>query len=1720
MLDPTSSILGYPLSTLSWRISSDGNVSQSGLAEANSILNSADAGSPSLSFTYIPSGILPPGAYSVTLSLSSPVGCNSLDTKNFSVVAESNLLTVSIDGPALVSRYNYQTIAFQASAFVTSCDLQSHSTGNFSQNSTTVDWLIRSEDGASLNIRSSSLSKNVMRISPYSLNGSSNYFILARATYAGLTVVSEPALLRVVSAGVSAVITGGSTRVVSAFDELRLDASASVDLDRRCNTDCLFFSWICLMNYSAEVRVCNNTPVVTSAVLTVEAGILNTSWTYNFTAIVSNRGGVSSSASVLVSVLNAALPMLSVNQYKAKYNRGEKIVVVGKAVATSAFNLDWDSDDVDLSSVGLTPTSKRVTRGSTVEFPLAIDSGTFEFGRPYTFSLRGYYSAQDVSAVYVTVALNSPPNGGTFSVSPHSGTAMETAFSLVASLWADDPSDYPLRYEFGYFVLSASNLVLVSPVSESNYATCLLGQGLEADGYQVNAVVYVSDTLGASTSMNRAVTVRAVSRENLAAFTQSLLAASTSSGDPSKVMQVLSASLSALNAVNCSTAIACVSINRGECSYTPHTCGSCLDGFIGVEGESNTACVSLSSASMKSNAACLSDSDCILGTCSEGLCVEPSKVCALNCSDSGTCVYYSSSSEIVADCAVSDSSCIAKCKCSPGFYGSFCSMNAHSFVAARDVQQSVCESLMWLTSNQDADSVAVIASRAKLVASALLDMNLISDAAWADCSLSLTRTLIGNPVNVDGRNRDQVVSALSAILERQGEVSLAVLTEVDSALSSIVLSSQSQLVVGEQPASIITSNVRILSFLSPRADLSNIPFKCVSTALETLLNKSVSLVTMQLANTEGPDLGVAILQYRDYPGAERLLSSVIEVLISSDASFGSSRRLLDASSMGATITIESVNWTPVSLSNYSLTGSNYSHTGSVRCSPQQSAYNMTVECGSNSSHLILCPKLARIEFNYTCPSQRNVPQCVLQSEDQFIPSSQCFAVNFSASSTTCSCSTVSSSATRRLSLGTSIKMSLSTSVKIVGTSFAARAGSVENLDESDLTRNLIVTITTGSLLAVVIIGLVVFIIRDRHEYVRSLMKKKTSEPRANIRGLFDVLLPAEFSALPWNRRWWQKMMQEHEIISLWMPYAEGEHFKTTKWLLAMGKILNRFFVMTLLANLYFRDDGYCKSKQSEGDCLVTRHLDQVDTLCVWEHSKCTFNYIYPTFLPLLVLVVIVCILTLPLDSLYEFAVLKIQHFADSKASALHLGDHVHAEDPNLALNDDDLRGGAMNTDFLLAARIEVMRDKMDRKRVEDEMRGLLEESSPENWHPLRRSGSSAGYFSSLMRFVEHVRLRFDNSADPVAASHIMNSNEEAVILSRLKKARRKAYLIKMNMRGLHSEHEQELYLLQAFIVHSMRGFSHYIAYRHLFEEFDARHELKKYRYVHYICIVLVPLYICTIIFYIFLFGSSLKAKTANFWFTEILIVTVMSNFIIIPLVILIKFIVVPYWARKEIQVLFNIIKLRGRTILRRSIGMVTQTNGLMHYFNPACRTARLYPLLPASRLLIGMNDFDTSASYTSDRTGALYSILFKFSFMPFIVLFLLTFLLPYTLQDAFIEAVAISGFLFAVYSSYLISRIEILIPLVTVGSLFAIGLTTYFCIRNNPTEDKAVEVKPSRKKSKAVKSNKLDGVVELPPSLKPKASRYSRANPKVNPIDANDDAVECFDESTAVAPKS
>ncbi|GMH78337.1 hypothetical protein TL16_g07763 [Triparma laevis f. inornata] len=128
----------------------------------------------------------------------------------------------------------------------------------------------------------------------------------------------------------------------------------------------------------------------------------------------------------------------------------------------------------------------------------AIQLSALSPGAQYTISLMAKSAINQFASTQVTIYANAPPSSGSFSISPSSGTSMDTIFTLASMNWADE--DLPLTYEFKY--LNEDKLV---PLVATSYVPQI--DSMLPPGTPVRVTASVIDSLGAEANLNALVTV-------------------------------------------------------------------------------------------------------------------------------------------------------------------------------------------------------------------------------------------------------------------------------------------------------------------------------------------------------------------------------------------------------------------------------------------------------------------------------------------------------------------------------------------------------------------------------------------------------------------------------------------------------------------------------------------------------------------------------------------------------------------------------------------------------------------------------------------------------------------------------------------------------------------------------------------------------------------------------------------------------------------------------------------------------------------------------------------------------------------------------------------------------------------------------------------------------------------------------------------------------------
>ncbi|KAK3262760.1 hypothetical protein CYMTET_28398 [Cymbomonas tetramitiformis] len=137
---------------------------------------------------------------------------------------------------------------------------------------------------------------------------------------------------------------------------------------------------------------------------------------------------------------------------------------------------------------------------------LVLPPDALQAGGAYLFTLSAV-DANGPSHVSLEVRVNSPPFGGTLSVSPTEGTLGET-FTFQGDGWEDDVEDMPLWYQLRYEVVGTVGTTMMTQWQPSaGFRQSVSVAGEEAHRRLVTMHLYVKDALGAATRTSHNVTV-------------------------------------------------------------------------------------------------------------------------------------------------------------------------------------------------------------------------------------------------------------------------------------------------------------------------------------------------------------------------------------------------------------------------------------------------------------------------------------------------------------------------------------------------------------------------------------------------------------------------------------------------------------------------------------------------------------------------------------------------------------------------------------------------------------------------------------------------------------------------------------------------------------------------------------------------------------------------------------------------------------------------------------------------------------------------------------------------------------------------------------------------------------------------------------------------------------------------------------------------------------
>ena len=1475
-------------------------------------------------------------------------------------------------------------------------------------------WSLYSNSRYLSSIQSSSPMPRLFILPSYTLSAASSYSLVSTVTVATTiggksvsTSGSNSIAFNVGQSGIRALISGGNQQQLSPTDPITFDASSSYDIDYPTDSN-LMFLWSCMQTYPSYGLPCNLCKSnITHPVLAINCAL--PPGVYNVSVIVSNTRNEKFSTFTIAKMSNFSAPRLFIRDVQVKYNPSENVMLSGTLTASKPCQSQWMSADIpssQLSRISLTTLLRTFSPGTSI-FQLAIAANSLSGGVTYSFQLQASYNAQQISTASVTITMNRPPSGGSLSVTPTRGTAFNTTFTLTTYSWTDDASDLPLQYIFSYYSLDPrternviKNLDLVPSVSS------FLGQGLSSLGYSLRCVAFAVDVYSGQANTSTSVVVNPMKiTPTLLTSMNSALNNAFAQQNIYAVTQVVNSVLSSLNGVDCSVPMPCGLLNRQICMATAKTCGPCLNGFIGITGDSNIACRPIALLN-RTGEYCSRGSSCVSGICLNNppRCADISKSCPNNCGGRsfGLCIYRSNNGDALSSCSISNPSCQAVCSCLSGRYGRDCSLSNATLSQYQALRSSICSTLLKNLGKQSM-TADVVASRAYTVGNIFSDVTQITATALLNCTYVLTTT-IQNNLNLacSDDTASVILQALSNVVQVGNRLPPPLFNDVLESMNLLLSSCHSSMAVGQEPQATNTANIKALSYVSDK-DSDSVGCNGIQSELEKFLQVPA---TAMCANLSASALaaGFSVVQYLSDPQVRTSTSSSLNIQVTPVPST-SKRRALQSSDNDISLTSTFQNNELISYDTIP------EKRMSSFCNGKNSIGKMhTFLCPSGLTVNATCPAGKVGTLTVVCPVYQILPQCTYWNGTQFIADSLCKVVEYTEYNTTCICASSLPSGgaqTLKLSAGTFVREGTPSQMFSLYVS------------QSPRTHDFVVTVTMGTLALLFLL----FVTMSRFYNPMDSKKSSTFHGRQSVSvfqrmdSFFEDLLPADLVLHSWIAVIKSRIHETH-IFGTFQNMSD----LFPRWFDFISRSIIVFFMNIVVAAVFYGDDGSCGELTSLFECNRFRDFIPSVTfhVCSWQDYDQTCHYSADFSNPSLVFtstVLVLVLASLPLT--YVSTLLEI---IVSIGRAKKVVPHNSLDRQHRSQHPDD-RGGPD--------------ERASLRKVCQRAAGFLLAK--------RRIDNVAVDVEAFMLYGMLSSLKSDRKAynrDPIKYEDLSIRTES--LYSHVTTSRDNATKMVGELVNIASTDLKEKYLVHKFLLEFMSADSKPIAERYILSLYPSRessiHDMS-WRKGGMVVVLLVV--VLAAMAYVTIWLSSRIGSASSIQWLGMGLLTIAVDVLAVQLVVMwIQWVLFVSFFKSEIRQVYTRLRDRSRFILVRSSGVVQSYKWLTQHLSPACRVARSNSVsaLPASRLLRAINDFDLPPDVRYHGASALAKYVLQ-AVDKLVALFInCTLMLPFKL-DSFVVyiyaiivtyALGIGLTLFGAYTSWVYPVIVVVLVIVSI----------------------------------------------------------------------------------------
>jgi hypothetical protein len=778
-----------------------------------------------------------------------------------------------VGGPTLAATAN-ATIRLSSVAFIASCD-GSHSTLDL-QYAWSIAQVSNRTSASSLSVVSTAKDPTKYTLSSFQLTASTIYSVrLTVTSLQSYNSNSATATIRVQSSDVIVIISGGSQQSARAGTDFSIDGSGSYDTGQVNNGNVgLSYAWQCSQASPTYSRSCplnseGGSQSASILVLAVPGSAANTTSTVVLTvtnSIVTARSQVSVTAFV------PAVPAVTmVTSFASRVSTTAEIVIQGLVTTAVACDALWvvNDDSLHLDIISAVSPAFAVPASaseSVVPLFLSLAASALPIGSSVTFTLSCTDSKTGFSSyAAVDVTTNLAPLPGQCTVSPVAGVALSTSFSFTSSSWVDE--DIPLSYQFGFISPISNTSFTIQTKSYLSFASAFLPSGSASANYSLQAEFAIYDSYGAYSVDYTAVLVASTPLNYSAVYQQTLTLLSENDGNVDGLKQTISLITITVATVNCSHAPNCTVLNRYGCAATANTCGQCIaQDYIGVSGDSNTAClnVSLAASSSATTMDCGNGEDCpgwMICNITSHVCVDDIKDCPSGCSGNGACIYQSVYTlALVSVCTVSSADCVATCRCYAGYNGGDCSLTEVEWLTQQSTTSQLITALQQVTELEvldDTSAVFWINSLQSLTAKTYL-LNDTAVAIARNISASILSSSVLDSSLLSSSSTAVLADVVNNIVLFSASNSTEAVGDNLVLLDLVAGSTMSPLVLGEGNHALIQTSYRQIAGITatgrPESQY-NVSMDIPRTALEIALEVAQSAVV----NVSASPLGSALV---------------------------------------------------------------------------------------------------------------------------------------------------------------------------------------------------------------------------------------------------------------------------------------------------------------------------------------------------------------------------------------------------------------------------------------------------------------------------------------------------------------------------------------------------------------------------------------------------------------------------------------------------------------------------------------------------------------------------------------------------------------------------------------------------------------------------------------------------------------------------------------------